>query len=776
MHGTIEQSQKSKLLSRWSGSKTQLWLRNLLGQGPFIFGARLPRVLIEAILLDTLLFLLAIDNVVVSDYRLVVLAYLPSGLLATAWSALRLSPLISPTVKGFSRFPLLIMANLLFGLLLAFFLLLDFLIVSNLFYPLQNLSAPTLPDLFGSFSSVFAPNQPANFLTLLISGPADFKATTPPTLIAVLRLFFLTMEATLAFVVIRSVVGLVAIPARFLKRLAVRRLLWQLTFSHFGVVLASLASAVAFVVFVIVPVFSLGAVEGVRPARLLPAYEAKLIVNGIEALEHDNRDDAFKNLSLILQLFTDNSLPVNYNLNNFLQSNNISQQAQELITQFRSTSSLPDLLTVTNPQGQLIITSNQVDYTKILAQYQPDLQQILDRAGSGTTDLSQLVLEKVQPTLLIAGAYPLITNGKVQMIVLVVSHPEIALTSSSRLLGTMIVAGVFLIVAGTIASFFAMFTALIFGYLFSKKLVRNLETLATAADALATGNLEQRVQSDAQDEVGRLAFRFNSMAQSLQESQASLAQEKEIAEQALQTKQELVANVSHELRTPVSTIRAHVDWLLTTAKNREYAIAFDGGTASTETDRDLYQYLAIIERETERLSAMIDDLLDLARVEANQTSLMLEAVDLTTVAQEVKQSLGLMAQRERKILLTLDLASNLPLVKADGQRLLQILLNLTRNAINYTPAGGIVSIGAAITDPEKVAIWVADTGMGIAPEELSRIFERFYRSDASRSRHTGGAGLGLAIVKTLVEAMGGTITAESVLDEGSKFTVILPIC
>lgn len=779
MQGTIEQAHKKsvfgRLVSWWPSSKVRLWLVFLLGRGPLIFGASLPRALTEAVILDSLLFLLAADNVIVPDYRLIALSYLPGALLATGWATLRLRPLISPTSKGFTRVLLLIAVNIGVGLLLAALLVLDFLVVGSLFYSIQNLSAPALPDLFGTALNIFAPNQAANFLTWLISGPTTFKPATAPLLIVGLRLLFFVGEAALAFVVIRSVIGLLAMPSRLLKRLATRRLLWQLTLSHFGVVLASLASAIFFVVFIIVPVFSLGGNNQVRPARLLPAYEAKLVVNGLEAIGKDNQADAFKNLSLILQLFTDNSLNVNYNLTNFLQNNNLSNKTQQLLRDFRSISALPDLITLTNPQGGLIVTSNQTNYSQLLGEYQPDLQQLLNKAASGQIDLSQLVLEKVQPTLLIAGAYPFITAGKVQMIVLVISRPEVALTSSSRLLGTLLVTGVFLIVTGTIASFFAMFTALLFGYLMSKRLVRNLETLTVAADALASGNLEQRVSSTAQDEVGRLALRFNSMAQNLQENQASLAHEKEIAEQALQTKRELVANVSHELRTPVSTIRAHVDWLLSTAKNREYAAAVDGGFVPTEPDSDLYQYLDIIGRETERLSLLIDDLLDLARVEVSQTTMELQPVDVPTIVQEVRQSLGLMAQRERKIVLTLDLAPDLPLALADRTRLLQILLNLTRNAINYTPAGGIVSIGAANAEANQVAIWVADTGMGIAPEDLERVFERFYRSDASRSRHTGGAGLGLAIVKTLIEAMGGTITVESVLNEGSKFTVTLPI-
>jgi two-component system sensor histidine kinase BaeS len=118
---------------------------------------------------------------------------------------------------------------------------------------------------------------------------------------------------------------------------------------------------------------------------------------------------------------------------------------------------------------------------------------------------------------------------------------------------------------------------------------------------------------------------------------------------------------------------------------------------------------------------------------------------------------------------------NLPPLLADRQRLLQVLLNLVRNAITYTPPGGIVSIAVRRTEGDQLLLTVADTGTGIAPADLDRVFERFYRADASRTRESGGFGLGLAIARDLVEAMGGTITVESVVDEGSYFHVSLPI-
>jgi two-component system sensor histidine kinase BaeS len=133
-----------------------------------------------------------------------------------------------------------------------------------------------------------------------------------------------------------------------------------------------------------------------------------------------------------------------------------------------------------------------------------------------------------------------------------------------------------------------------------------------------------------------------------------------------------------------------------------------------------------------------------------------------------------LAQRESAISLSTDIPPGLPPVSADPERLHQILSNLVRNAIRHTPDGGIMVLSAR-AGTDQVSITVADTGEGIAAEDLPHVFERFYRADPSRTRSTGGAGLGLAIVRELVELMGGTVQADSTPQQGSRFTVTLPI-
>ncbi len=247
------------------------------------------------------------------------------------------------------------------------------------------------------------------------------------------------------------------------------------------------------------------------------------------------------------------------------------------------------------------------------------------------------------------------------------------------------------------------------------------------------------------------------------EAERVAALERAKAERAEQSRRELIVNVSHELRTPVASIRGHIESLLLTSDA-------EGRTLSPEA---LHNYLNIVYREATRLGTLVDDLLSLARNDSHELSLDIAAVDAAEVVEEVYQTLMPLARRQRQITLVRTLTPDLPAVWADRRRLLQVLLNLTRNAITYTPDGGIVSIMLLLAPTGEVELQVADTGMGIPEEDLIRIFERFYRTDASRARTSGGFGLGLAIVQDFVQAMGGSISVESKVNEGTCFHVLL---
>ena len=266
--------------------------------------------------------------------------------------------------------------------------------------------------------------------------------------------------------------------------------------------------------------------------------------------------------------------------------------------------------------------------------------------------------------------------------------------------------------------------------------------------------------------MGQLARALLGMSDSalkLDEAKAQAEQERLRAEQAEQRRRDLVVNVSHELRAPVASISGHLESLL---------LATDEGR-QTPTPATLYNYLNIAHQEARRLSSLVDELLALARMEADELHLEIREVAVNEVVEEVYQMLMPLAQRERQVTVVRGCIPNPPAVLADRQRLLQVLLNLARNAITATPAGGIVSLSLERADAQHLALVVEDNGAGIPADELPRIFERFYRSDASRSRATGGFGLGLAIVHDLVHAMGGSISVTSTVGEGSRFCVLL---
>lgn len=241
-------------------------------------------------------------------------------------------------------------------------------------------------------------------------------------------------------------------------------------------------------------------------------------------------------------------------------------------------------------------------------------------------------------------------------------------------------------------------------------------------------------------------------------AQAEAKVQEERAERADQSRRELIVNASHELRTPVASISAHVESLLKPGR---------------ELDEETRRYLSVVAVETDRLGSLVDDVLALAKAEAGELHLDIRAVDVAAVIDQVCQTLAPLARRERNLSLLHKSAPALPRGMADQDRLAQVLTNLIRNAVHNTLDGGIISVDAAPSG-NSVAITVSDTGIGMEPEDLARIFDRFYRTDQSRSRGTGGSGLGLAIVQDLLTAMGGSIDAQSVLGRGSVFRVRLP--
>lgn len=281
------------------------------------------------------------------------------------------------------------------------------------------------------------------------------------------------------------------------------------------------------------------------------------------------------------------------------------------------------------------------------------------------------------------------------------------------------------------------------GYL-SKRITRQITELEEATVEFAAGRLERRARVLSADELGRLAERFNFLAGRLDELD--------------KTRRSFVANVSHDLRTPIAIMRGHIDAQL-------HGSGADG--------LDPRASFMVIERETQTLAKLIDDLFTLSRVEEGVLPVARLPVRLQPLAEQTVESLRPYALKTGRVSVNANVPGDVPPVLGDQTRITQILSNLLHNAVRHTPAGGVVMLAArAIRNGAEVEISVEDTGVGIAPNDLPRIFDQFYQGESVRE--TGGTGLGLSIVKQLVEIQGGTVSATSTLGQGTRISFRLP--
>ncbi|HEY4690191.1 MAG TPA: HAMP domain-containing sensor histidine kinase [Anaerolineae bacterium] len=306
------------------------------------------------------------------------------------------------------------------------------------------------------------------------------------------------------------------------------------------------------------------------------------------------------------------------------------------------------------------------------------------------------------------------------------------------------------------ATAIALGVALIAAIIVARSITRPIQHVAAAANAIAAGNLQHTAPVEGPSEVQELAANFNTMADRVRASQHS--------------QRDFLANVSHELKTPLTSIRGFAQAIV------------DGAAGDAESIR---KSASIIREEAERMARMVSELLDLSRIETGQMAMQHTPVRVGDVLRGCVER-QLLRARSANIDLTIDVPGDLPQVQGDGDRLAQVFNNLIDNALKHTPAGGKVGVSArAMTGssvarkgkpwPGGVDISVTDTGPGIPPEDLSRVFERFYQVDKSRARSAGGSlGLGLAIAKEIITAHGGSIHAESVTGLGTKLVVRLP--
>ncbi len=298
-----------------------------------------------------------------------------------------------------------------------------------------------------------------------------------------------------------------------------------------------------------------------------------------------------------------------------------------------------------------------------------------------------------------------------------------------------------LIVSGVLATI----CALALSFFVTRQIVGPVQRMLTATRRIGSGHYSERIimpPANVGDELGRLATSFNDMADALEKTE--------------RRRVELVGDVAHELRTPIATLSGYLEGLL------------DGVVESTP------ETWAKLHTESLRLGRLVDDLQELSRAEAQQIPMRIGRISPAAIVRAARERVETQ-YAEKGLELHTSVPGDLPDILADTDRAVQALTNLLTNALRYTPAPGRVDVHVT-RQGSMLAFQVRDTGMGIAPENLPHLFERFYRVDKSRARTLGGSGIGLTIAQALITAMGGTIRAESVgPGKGSVFTFTLPI-
>ncbi len=284
--------------------------------------------------------------------------------------------------------------------------------------------------------------------------------------------------------------------------------------------------------------------------------------------------------------------------------------------------------------------------------------------------------------------------------------------------------------------------ALVIIYTMSARITRPLKTLNNASKAIANGHFERRVALTEQNEIGELGDSFNKMADSIENLE--------------DMRRSFIANVSHDLRTPMTTITGFVGGIL------------DGTIPPEEQNR----YLSIVLDETKRLSRLVTDLLDLSKMEQGAFSLEMRELDINEL---IRLAVIKLEKRitEKNIHLTIHFESENQRVLADKDSIQRVLTNLLDNALKFTEENGFMDIRTGMTDKNKVFVSIQNSGIGIEKDDLKYVFDRFYKSDKSRSLNKNGTGLGLYIVKNIIKAHGETVWAESEPGSFTRFNFTL---
>ncbi|MCB9137721.1 MAG: HAMP domain-containing protein [Caldilineaceae bacterium] len=302
----------------------------------------------------------------------------------------------------------------------------------------------------------------------------------------------------------------------------------------------------------------------------------------------------------------------------------------------------------------------------------------------------------------------------------------------------------------TILLLFAAGIAIALGYVLATALTDSIAALNQGATAIAQGRLDARVAVEGNDEVASLAATFNHMAEQLEEADQR-------QREARQLRRNLIAWVGHDLRTPLAAMRARIEAL-------DDDVIDDPATGQ--------RYISAVRKDIDALSLLIDDLFEMAQIDAGGLVLDRRPNSLTDLLSDTIERFS-SAARAKQITLAGRVAPDVDPLIFDARLLERVFNNLFDNALRHTPPGGTITVHARRRD-QRVHITVQDTGSGLAAEDAPYVFEQFYRGEKARSRATGGSGLGLAIAKSIVEAHGGQVWAQNSREGGAVFGVTLP--
>lgn len=294
--------------------------------------------------------------------------------------------------------------------------------------------------------------------------------------------------------------------------------------------------------------------------------------------------------------------------------------------------------------------------------------------------------------------------------------------------------------------------SVLLSFLLAKTMVNPLQRLTGGIERVARGDFSRKLEVTSEDEIGQLTERFNSMAQQLEANIAEL-------ERAEQQRKDFVANVSHELRTPLTNIKS-------------YAETLDDGVGGLTPEME-HRFLGVILNESDRMTHILQDLLTLSRFDSGRSELRLAWFPFAKAVDDTYQAVLMDAQNHAHTV-ELVLPEDLPQVRADRERIMQVMMNIVSNAIKYTPDGGRIVLSAG-WQKDKVWMEVDDNGIGIPQADRGRIFERFYRVDKARSRQSGGTGLGLSIAQEIMKRHEGGLFLVDKDEPGLTIRMELPV-